>query len=645
MDTGTIARLARERGIGESYLDYRGEERIVGMATRAAILRAMGIDVDDLLSVPAAVVAAPAAGTDGPVARCFEPPTLAAGGRCWGLAIQLYSVRSPLNWGIGDFGDLALLARMAAGVGADFIGVNPLHAGFAADPASCSPYSASSRHFLNVLYIAVDAVPDLEACAQARSRLDDAAFQAEIGRLRSTDLVDYERVARLKLEILRLLFESFCRQEIGPGTPRARAFAEFQVARGVLLRRHAVFEALDGEMRRRHGAQGGWTSWPTEYQDPDSPAAKAFAEGAAHEIGFHAWLQWIAESQLAGAARVARHAGMSIGLYGDYAVGANPGGSETWSDQQGYCSGASIGAPPDRLALKGQDWGLAAPDPRAMAMDRGSGLGLLMQENMRHFGALRIDHVMALYRLWWVPRGMTAGEGGYVHYPVTTLFDSVALASLAAACMVIGENLGTVPAEVDRAMDAYNVYGYKVLFFERDAGGYFKAPADWRHDALASVSTHDLPSLRAWWEGADIDLRARLGMYPQELDLGELAASRQRDRELLIEAMAAAGVRPGWPVDRFEPEFAAAVHAFVASAGSRLFAVQAEDLLGMVEPVNVPGTSSEYPNWRRKLAGDLDQLLQGEASRPILRRLQELRPRVLAPESVNATAPGPVAPG
>jgi 4-alpha-glucanotransferase len=641
MDIRGVASLAQARGVAERYLDFRGEERIVSLATRGAILRAMGIDVDDPLAIAraAAVAALPAEAVVDPASRCFEQPELTAGGRCWGLAIQLYSLRSAANWGMGDFGDLARLARLAAGEGADFLGLNPLHAGFTADPAHCSPYSASSRHFLNVLYIAVDALPDLAVCAEARARLGERTFQEEIRRLRSTDLVDYEGVARLKLEILRLLHQCFRDREIGSGTARARAFEQFQAVRGTPLGRHAVFEALDGQMRRRYGAVGGWQAWPAPYRDPESPAVKAFAEDAAVEVEFHAWLQWIAESQLAGAARVAREAGMSIGLYGDYAVGANPGGSETWSDPGRYCVAASIGAPPDRLALKGQDWGLAVPDPQAMAADRGRAFALLMQENMRHFGALRVDHVMALYRLWWVPRGMAASEGGYVHYPVRQLFESVAAASRAAGCLVIGENLGTVPAEVDRAMADYRVYGYKLLFFERDADGQFTAPAEWSRDALASVSTHDLPTLRAWWEGTDIELRARLGMYPPDLDPAGLSAERQRDRESLIEAMAVAGVRPRWPVERFEPAFAAAVHAFVASTRSALLAVQAEDLLGMVEPVNIPGTHGEYPNWRRKLSGSLEELLHGEAARPIVHAVRSLRPPLAAPSPINATVP------
>jgi 4-alpha-glucanotransferase len=380
-------------------------------------------------------------------------------------------------------------------------------------------------------------------------------------------------------------------------------------------------------MRRDHQALGGWSSWPREYRDPASPAVAAFAASSAEQVEFHAWLQWIAESQLAGAARIAREAGMSIGLYGDYAVGANPGGSETWSDPDAYCLGAGIGAPPDRLALKGQDWGLPPPHPDVMLRGGCAGFRELMRANMRHFGALRLDHVMSLFRLWWVPQGLPASEGGYVQYPVDQLFRVVAEESRHSRCLVIGENLGTVPQEVVRDMAACGAFGYKVLYFERAADGSFTAPANWSREALASVSTHDLPSLKAWWTGDDIDLRARLGLYPEGMDLGELKAERDRDRELLLEAMAEVGVRPRWPVERFEPAFAAAVHAFLASTASALAAVQVEDLLGMTEPVNVPGTSSEYPNWRRRLSADLAGLFDDPAAQSVLETMRGLRPR------------------
>ena len=365
MNEQDLAAVARRCGLGDSYLDFRGEPREVSLHTRRAILEAMGIDLADDAALAAALEATDeqAAAQAPAFARCHEPAYLADSARPWGVCVQLYTVRSVGNWGVGDFADLASLARAAAAQGADFVGLNPLHAGFAADPSQCSPYSASSRHCLNVLYIAVPAVPDLAQCPEAQQRIAATDFQREIQRLRSLDLVDYAAVARCKMEILRLLHRRFRREEMERDTPRARAFRSFVEERQATVGRHALFEAIDARMREAHAAHGGWPSWPAPYRDPDSAVVKEFATGHVAEVGFHAWLQWIAESQLAGAARAATEAGMRIGLYGDYAVGCNPGGSETWSDQGGYCLGASFGAPPDALALKGQDWGLPPPGP------------------------------------------------------------------------------------------------------------------------------------------------------------------------------------------------------------------------------------------------------------------------------------------
>jgi len=628
MNEQDLAALAQRCGLGDRYLDFRGEPREVSLRTQRAILEAMGID---LSGHPAPLPGdepdeGPSTAGEARVARCFEPGYLAEGARPWGVCVQLYTVRSDGNWGIGDFADLASLARAAAAEGADFVGLNPLHAGFLADPSQCSPYSASSRHCLNVLYIAVPAVPDLAHCPEAQQRIASPRFQDELRRLRSLDLVDYPAIARLKLEVLRLLHQRFREEESGRDSPRAVAFRSFLEERQATVGRHALFEAIDARMRAAHAAHGGWPSWPAPYRDPEGAVVREFAAGNQAEVEFHAWLQWIAESQLAGAARAATDAGMRIGLYGDYAVGCNPGGSETWSDQHGYCLGASFGAPPDALALKGQDWGLPPPDPVTLRREDCRAFRSLMRDNMRHFGALRLDHVMALYRLWWVPRGMPASEGGYVHYPVECMFTAVAEESVRCGCLVVGENLGTVPAEFSGIMKSSGMYGYTVLYFERD-GEPFKSPAAWSREALASITTHDLPSLKAWWEGSDIELRAQLGMYPPGQDLGKLKAERELDRERLVEAMAEAGIRPRWPVDRYEPQFAAAVHGFLASTRSALVAVQAEDLLGMTDPVNVPGTHDEYANWQRKLSGNIQEMLSGDAARPIVDTLRRVRPR------------------
>jgi 4-alpha-glucanotransferase len=558
---------------------------------------------------------------------CHQPAALGGEARRWGIAVQLYTLRSAMNWGIGDFADLTRLARDAGRAGADFIGLNPLHALFTADPAQCSPYSPSSRHALNVLYIAVDVLPDYAQCPQAQERVAQKSFQEELDRLCNEPLVDYAGVAAAKLEILRMLFVRFRKEEIARGTARAHSFEAFCATRGEPMRLHALFEALDEVMRSEHHASEGWTSWPQAYRDPSGPAVTEFAEREAVRVEFHAWLQWLAESQLAAAARAAKDAGMAIGLYGDYAVGANPGGSETWSNQAVYRRDAAIGAPPDPLALKGQDWGIPPQDPTALVAQRYLPFTRLMRSNMRHFGALRLDHVMALYRQWWVPGGVPATEGGYVHYPLQDLLGIVALESERGQCLVIGEDLGTVPDAVREAMQSWGIYHYKVLWLERTEDDGFRPPRKWARAALASVSTHDLPTLASWWEGTDIALRAKLDLYPSAEVRAEVEAERARDREALLQTMAEAGVRPRWPVDRFEEGFAGAIHALLASSQAALVAVQAEDLLGMTEPVNVPGTHDEYPNWRRKLDADLAELTTGTKARPVLEAMRRYRTR------------------
>jgi 4-alpha-glucanotransferase len=542
--------------------------------------------------------------------KCYEPPAIHEGRRFWGVAVQLYTLRSLENWGIGDFGDLKSLVRWLAPHGAGFIGLNPLHALAPAEPERASPYSASNRHFLNVLYISVPAVPEYRESAESIARVGDAAFAARLQALRDTPLVDYRGVAEVKLEILELLFREFRKRHLALGTERAEAFASFVAAGGTPLELHARFDALDEHLCAAHGSASGWLCWPQEFKDPQGPAAAQFAAQNASRIDFHLYLQWLAHEQLAEAQALARELGMPIGLYGDYAVGTHPSGSETWVDQTGFRLGAEVGAPPDPLALKGQGWGLPAPDPSAMESDRLQGFSRLLRNNMRYYGALRLDHVMSLFRLWWVPAGRSPTEGAYVHYPLHQLLTVLSLESARRACVVVGEDLGVVPDEMRRAMPEFGLYHYKVLLFEKD-NGRFRGPGEFVREALATVTTHDMPTLRSFWEGRDIDLRRRLDLYPSAEVEGLIREARARDREALLAALAEEGLAPGSPAspaDPFTPELAHALHTYLARSSAVLAAIQIEDLLGMTEPVNVPGTHHEYPNWQRKLSSNLEEM-------------------------------------
>jgi 4-alpha-glucanotransferase len=706
VDTTVIERLARLRGIGEAYHDYRGELRYFSLETKKSLLRAMGCKVDD----PAALalelrqlevarwrkflpqVAAACGGRigidinvtarefgstlvwsvhfengsrrDGATStadcpeiwrgevegawitrrrfelpidlptgyheleakisggtadrcpliisppRCYEPASILAGRRLWGIAVQLYTLRSRDNWGIGDFNDLQTLIRWVAPHGAGFIGLNPLHALAPADPERSSPYSASSRHFLNVLYIAVPLVPEFQDCAAARERMAEPAIVQRLNELRGRDLVDYRGVAELKFDTLALLYREFCARHLAFGTGRAREFRAFMAAGGELLQVHARFDALDRYFRSTLGVASGWLSWPEEFRDVNGNAAARFAAAHPGEVEFHAYLQWLAHEQLCGAQALARELGMPIGLYGDYAVGANPSGSETWADQESFRIGAEIGAPPDPLALKGQGWGIPPQDPSVMLAQRLQGFVTLIRNNMRYYGALRLDHVMSLFRLWWVAAGFSPTEGAYVHYPLQQLLTVLSLESARSACLVVGEDLGVVPDEMRRAMPECGLYHYKVLLFEQ-VDGRFRRPDEYVRHALATVTTHDMPTLRSYWEGRDIELRRRLNLYPSAEVESEIVREREHDRELLLGALQEQGLKPAQPAtpfDAFTAELAHALHLYLARSATTLVALQIEDLLGEILPVNVPGTDREYPNWQRKVSADLEEM-------------------------------------
>ena len=731
-----LDQLARRRGIGEAYHDYRGELRAFSPTTKTAILAAMGCNVTDADAVqreiarldaeqwqPRApgvtvvrpgrcgvVVVVPAdsldeaidwrvvtndgghrdgrevagqlhelerrdldgrwltrrwlplpadlpagehllqlcmkdGGGDGTLlvapARCYEPEALASGRRLWGVAVQLYTLRSPANWGMGDFADLREVVRRSAEQGAAFVGLNPLHALFPSNPGHFSPYSPSSRHFLNVLYVSVPDVPDYANCDEARMSVESAPFQQELERLRATDYVDYPGVARAKLPVLQVLYDHFRRAELERDTERAAAFRAFQRERGETLRRQALHDAIDAQLRQRDAQRyWGWPAWPEELRDPAGAGVAAFEAAHRTEVEFHAWLQWVADGQLAAVQRLARELGMAIGLYGDYAVGVNPSGAETWSDQQVYRMGAGVGAPPDPLALKGQDWGIPPQDPHALIEARYRPFRELIAANMRQFGALRLDHVMALFRQWWVPVGLGSTEGGYVHYPLEDLMSVLALESALHRCLVVGEDLGTVPDEMRHAMAEFAVYSYKVLLFEKHGDGRFRLPAEYVRRAIATVTTHDLPTLRGWWEGRDLELRDRLELFPGEEIRRHVYEERIRDRAQLLAALETASLAPtagapgpatGAPAAQaseavaFGEELAHAIQVYLASSSAALVVLQYEDLIGMTDPVNVPGTSHEHANWQRKVTTGIDDALGRDSSRRLFADVRRAR--------------------
>ncbi|MBB4221670.1 malto-oligosyltrehalose synthase [Variovorax guangxiensis] len=568
--------------------------------------------------------------------HCYRPPAVQDAGRVWGVAVQLYGLRSPRNWGIGDFGDLEDLAVRVAGQGADLIGLNPLHALFAGTPEHASPYSPSSRQQLNVLCIDVEAVDGFPDCAAVREKVGSPDFQQRLAMLRAAPLVDYAGVAAVKFEVLELLFAHFCERHLPPeGEPdeSGRAFLDFVARRGEALRRHAVFETLRAHFLSTDNGSGDWHSWPAAWRDPESAEVAAFARVHAGRVRFHQYLQWVADRQLSHVAARCRVLGMGVGLYTDLAVSVDRAGSDAWSFQHGFAENASIGAPPDEFNPAGQRWGLPPLRPGGLRADGYRFFIETLRASMRGAGALRIDHAMGLMRLFWIPPGCGAAEGAYVYYPLEEMLAIVAIESHRQRCMVVGEDLGTVEDAVREGLSRADVLSYRLLYFEQRQGGGFKAPADYPPAALVAISTHDLATFAGWWTAADLRERLALSLFPDPAIFDKQLADRMRERVELMQSLQHAGL-----LSREEMAEAAglampserlveAAHAFLARTPSALMMVQLEDVAGTVEQANMPGTVDEHPNWRRKLAQPVAALAQSDRMHGLARLLREERPR------------------
>lgn len=539
-------------------------------------------------------------------ARCYLPPRLDNDGRCWGPTLQLYGLRSRRNWGIGDFTDLRDVVELAAEAGAALVGVNPLHALFPEQPERCSPYSPSSRLFLNVLYIDVEAVADCQDSAAARALVAGPDFQARLARLRSAELVDYPEIAAAKLAALRLAFAHFREQHLRPGTARAADFRHFRQLGGARLEQQALYEALQAHFQAADPAVWGWPAWPADFRSPDTAAVGAYSAAHGDELDFYIYLQWQAERQLADVAQRAG-AALGIGLYQDLALGIDPGGAEAWSGQGCYAQGAHLGAPPDDFSFGGQDWGLLPMIPQRLRATAYAPFIATLRAAMRHAGALRLDHVMSLQHVFWVPAGSPPATGAYVRYPFDEMLGILALESQRNRCLVIGEDLGTVPEGFRQAVAARGVLSYRPLFFERNDDGSFRPPADYPRQALAVVGTHDMPTLQGFWQGGDIDTRAALGLFPTPAQLEAAVIARAEDRIRLLLALQHAGRLPegigiqAMDLPAMTAELALAIHAWLAGAPAMLLGVQVDDIFGVLEQANLPGSPAAYPNWRRKL--------------------------------------------
>ncbi len=541
----------------------------------------------------------------------------------WGVTLPLYGLCSERNWGIGDFGDLADLAKAMAGLGAGLIGINPVHALFPSRADRISPYAPSSRRFLNVLLISI------ERAARRLGGLPalDPACRAMLARARAAAQVDYPTIAELKQGALEQLHRTFA----ASGGPARAAFDQFRARVGPSLERQAVFEALLDHLVQKDPAHRCWRHWPADYRSPDHPAVAAFAARHAQRVEFFQFLQWLADEQLAEAQTEAQAAGMPIGLYLDLAVGVDPDGAEAWADPATVASRVRIGAPPDDFSPKGQDWGLAPLAPLALRAQAYAPFVELLRRNMAHAGALRIDHVLGLRRSFWLPPERDL-PGAYVRYPLDDLLGLIALEAERARCVVIGEDLGTVPEGFRATLAEAGLLGCRVLYFERDQEGRFRGAASYPSACLASIGTHDLPTLAGFWVGRDIDWRERLGLFAEPAQPARERIERGLIRQRLLELLAAegllpAGLDPADPPAELPWSVVLALHQLLARSPAELVVMQLEDALQLVEQANLPGTTDQHPNWRRRLEVPLEQLAADPGVLELAQGIQSARAR------------------
>tara|TARA_R110001592_G_scaffold70936_3_gene216935 strand:+ start:791 stop:2983 length:2193 start_codon:yes stop_codon:yes gene_type:complete len=560
---------------------------------------------------------------------CFTPKAIQEGNKLWGTSVQLYCLKSNSNWGIGDFSDLKELLTRTAENGGDFIGLNPIHALNPAQPKNASPYSPSSRKWLNILYTDITSVSEFEHCQPLQAKFKSAEFQQQLTSLRDTNWVDYENVTSLKLGALRDLFATLNDGE-KINQERLIALKQFMTEKGASLKQQAAFDALQFKFLADDKSAWGWPVWPEAYQSFSSQATQQWCIENEQEILFWSYCQWVTEIQLAEADELAKKLGMTLGIYRDLAVGVGKNSSEIWANHDLYYENISIGAPPDVLGPLGQSWGLPPLSPEQLYKSGYQPFIELLQSNMSNCGALRIDHVMALLRLWWVPEGASADCGAYIYYNVHDMLNILALESVRNQCLVIGEDLGTVPDGMDVLLKDAGVYSYKVFFFEQAEDGGYISPSHYIQQAMATLSTHDMPTIKGYWHCEDLYLGKSLGLYPDPEVLNKLLQDRVESKQRILDSLHGHASLPEYfsrdaNTTGMDQILNFSLQKHLAAGNSSLLSLQLEDFLEMDQPVNVPGTSEEYKNWQRKLSHNLDSIFADPDIQCLLKDLTKAR--------------------
>ena len=560
--------------------------------------------------------------------RAWLPEEMLRGERIWGLGLNLYSLNSGTNLGIGDFGDLREMVKLVGDAGGDFLSISPLHMIPNRVPFGVSPYFPLSRLYINPIYIDVSDLVNLEGSEEAERFMESDYFRLETERLRRSRFIDYDGVYSLKMKIFRRAFDDFHEREYLRGTERGEAFRRFCREEGKALRIHALFMVL--EERCFQEGLYHWRDWPEGYHDPESEDSRAASVRWERELLFQKYLQWVAEEQISDIQALALKKGMVIGLYTDLALGAPEMSSEVWGRRDLFVRGVTVGAPPDDFSPMGQNWGFPPLRPDRLREAGYDFLIDLFRRNLRRGGAIRIDHILGFFRLFWIPEGFEPGDGIYVGYPWEEILSIISLESMKARTVVIGEDLGTVGEEVRAALRRFGMLSYRLLYFEKDYGtGEFLPPEAYPEWALVSATTHDLPTLAGFWIGRDLEVRRALGRYPDEEGFERDRRERGYDRWRLLRALERQGLLPeGYSSDPGEiPEMTEdlilSIYRYLGRTPSRMLTVNLDDILLVKDQQNLPGTVTEYPNWRRRLTKTVEEIEKSG----IIGRLRGIRDR------------------
>lgn len=577
---------------------------------------------------------------------CYISPEL-QDGRTWGLSINLYSIRSSRNWGIGDLTDLNRIVRWIADLKGGFVGINPLHIIANTKPFGISPYSPISRLYKNFIYLDIENIPEVSESNDAQTIIKSVSFKKERNKLKKRKFIDYEQIALLKEEILRHAFHLFYERHYTQDTPRGKDFKKYITEEGTALESFATYMALsdqfgvrsskfknppsppfskggkwgsiDSSLITHHSSLLSWQEWPEEYHNLSSIKVQTFKNTNKKEILFYKYIQWLIDRQLKEVAEEARNLGMVVGLYHDLAVGSVGGGSDVWSYQYVIAGGADVGAPPDDFSPNGQNWGFPPLIPERL---KDTGYELFIQtirKNMRYGGALRIDHALGLFRLFWIPSGMLPEEGAYVRYQSEDLLRIIALESVRNRTIVIAEDLGTIGEDVRETLRRFQMLSYRLFYFERNYPDLsFLPPDKYPAMALCAVTTHDLPTLSGYWVKQDIKIRKRLGLYPDKKLWQQQMRERERDRALIISALMSQGIIPdNYPselkmIPRMTQELCQVIYQYLARTPCKLLLVSLDDIIGTMNQQNMPGTVDSYPNWVQKTPLTLEEMVSDE---------------------------------